>query len=391
MDVLYYVAIVLFAGLIMARAGSKLKLPNVTGYLIGGIIIGPFVLNLVPADRIGELAIISEIALGVIAYSIGSEFNVEHVRKIGKSVIIITLLESLTAVLIVDLVMIFVFKQPVPFSIALGAIAATTAPAATIMVIRQYKAKGPVVSTLLPVVAMDDAVGIMAFGISYEIARTLLHADKSIPIFIAILTPIREIVIALLVGAILGVALSYVSKKARGDDELLCITIGTIFLSIGIAKALGVSTLLQCMMLGATVANVAPNSIRLLSIVERVTPPIFVAFFTIAGAGLDIGILKNVGLIGIGYVIFRAIGKLLGAYAGAVLTDAPAVVQKYLGFTLLPQAGVAIGLAMLAEQTMPEFGAEIKTVILSATVIYELLGPVIAKTALVKAGEIQEG
>ncbi len=390
MHILYYVSIILFAGLVTARIVSKLKLPNVTGYLLAGIAIGPFVLNLVPKDVTTQLSGISEVALAFIAYSIGSQFNVEHIKKMGKSVIVITLLESLCAVLIVDLMMIFLFKQPVSFSIVLGAIAATTAPAATIMVIRQYKAKGPLVSTLLPVVAMDDAVGIAAFGISAEIATALINTDQTVPLMQVILTPIWEILLALLIGFTIGLVLSFVTRKAKGDDELLSIIVASLLLAIAIAKLCNVSTLLLCMMLGGTIANIAPNSNRLLSIVDRVTPPIFIAFFTIAGADLNLGILRTVGIAGIGYIIFRSLGKLFGAYIGAVLTDAPKVVQKYLGFALLPQAGVAIGLALSAEQVIPIYADSIKTIILSATVVYELIGPVIAKTALLKAGEITE-
>lgn len=387
MHVLYYIAIILFAGIIMARIASKLKLPNVTGYLIAGVIIGPSLLSIIPAHIASSLSIISEAALGFIAYSIGSQLNFQHIKKTGGAIIWITILESLGAVIVVDLAMIFLFKQPIPFSIVIGSIAAATAPAATIMVIRQYKAKGPVVNTLLPVVALDDAVSIMAFGVSLAIAQTMISSEN-ISLGLTILKPIIEIAVSLFIGFIIGLVLAYISKKARGEDELLSMVIASIFLATGIATALNVSSLLCCMALGGTISNMLYNANRVLSVVDRFTPPVFIAFFTIAGVDLKLEVLKNVGMVGIGYVVFRVLGKWLGAYLGAKLTNAPEVVQKYLGITLIPQAGVAIGLSMMAENLLPGMGVTIRTIILSATVIYELIGPVACKTALLKAGEI---
>ncbi|HBG16382.1 MAG TPA: hypothetical protein DDW93_06335 [Firmicutes bacterium] len=284
--------------------------------------------------------------------------------------------------------MIFIFRQPVAFSLVLGAIAAATAPAATIMVVRQYKAKGPLVSTLLPVVAMDDAVAIIVFGFSTAAAQAIISTGIDGSIGILIFRSLREIVLALFIGFLVGLFLSYFSRKAKGEEELLSLTIASLFLTIGISYFLKVSPLLSCMMVGATVSNLAYNKNRLFSIVDRFTPPIFLAFFTLAGVELKFDILHQVGLIGAGYVVFRVIGKMLGAYLGAKITDAPAVVQKYLGLALIPQAGVAIGLSMITEQIIPGMGAVIRTIILSATVIYELVGPVAAKIALKKAGEI---
>ncbi|WP_035294976.1 cation:proton antiporter [Clostridium sp. KNHs214] len=386
MHSLYYLGIILFSGLIMGKLVSFIKLPRVTGYLIAGLIIGPSILSLVPASAASKLSIISEAALGFIAYSIGSSFNFDNLKKLGNGIIIITLFESLTAVVAVDFVLIVLLKQPVPFSLMLGAIAAATAPAATIMVLKQYNARGPLVDTLLPVVAIDDAVGIMAFGISMAIAKSLLDSTKAIGLK-TIFLPVKEIALAFAIGIGIGVILSIISKYSEGQDQLLTITLATIFITVGIAMKLNISPLLTCMSIGATVSNIAPNSNRVLSIIDVFTPPVFVAFFTLAGVELNLTILKNVGLIGVVYIIVRVIGKILGAYLGAKLAKAPAVVQKYLGFTLIPQAGVAIGLAMVAETAVPEFGAAIRTIILSATIIYELIGPLITKIAIFKAGE----
>lgn len=392
MHMLFYIAIVLFAGMFFAKILAKFKLPNVTGYLIAGLIIGPSILGIIPKEGADKLSIISEAALSFIAYSIGSEFNIENLKNVGKGVIVVTILEALTAVALVDISMIFIFKQPVPFSLVLGAIAAATAPAATLMVIRQYKAKGPVVNTLLPVVAMDDAVGIIAFGISTTIAKAILNNSTNISVFKIIFIPLLEIFFALLLGFIMGIILTYLSKKARGEDSLLSIIIAVLFATTGIAIRFELSSLLACMMVGATLINIAPNNKRAFTTVERFTPPVLISFFTIAGVQLDLSILKDVGFLGIAYVIIRVAGKMLGAYLGARISKFPSTVQKYLGYTLIPQAGVAIGLSMVAQNTLPDpYGVRIRTIVLAGTVIYELVGPMITKMALIKAGEIQVG
>lgn len=387
---LFYIAVILFAGMIMAKVVSKFKLPNVTGYLIAGLIIGPSILGIIPKESADKLSIVSEAALSFIAYSIGSEFNIQNLKKIGKGIITITVFEALGAIVLVDLSMIFIFKQPVPFSIELGAIAAATAPAATMMVVRQYKAKGPVVNTLLPVVAIDDAVGIIAFGISTTVAKAILDNSSNVSVAKIILIPLLEIVLALLIGFLMGILLVYISKKAKGEDQLLSMVIAVLFATAGIAIRFDLSSLLACMMVGATLTNLDPNNKRAFSTVEKFTPPVLISFFTIAGVQLNLSILKEVGILGVGYVIIRVIGKLVGSYVGAKISNAPETVQKYLGFTLIPQAGVAIGLSLIAQSIMPpEYGEAIRTIVLSATVIYELVGPVATKTALMKAGEIK--
>jgi len=390
MHMLFYLGVIILAGMIMAKILSKFKLPNVTGYLVAGLIIGPSVLGIIPKESAGKLSIISEAALSFIAYSIGSEFNIDNLKRLGKGIIIITVLEALMAVALVDLSMIFIFKQSVPFSIVLGAIAAATAPASTLMVVRQYKAKGPVVNTLLPVVAMDDAVGIIAFGVSSTIAKALLNNNAAISVTKIIFVPLLEIFSALLLGVVMGILLTYISKKAKGEDQLLSIVLAFIFVTAGIAISLNLSSLLACMMIGATLININPNNKKAFSTVDRFTPPILILFFTIAGVQLDLSVLKDVGILGLAYVIIRVVGKMLGAYLGARISKFPQTVQKYLGFTLIPQAGVAIGLSMVAQSIMPQpYGDVIRAIVLAGTVIYELVGPVITKTALIKAGEIE--
>ncbi|MCY6370226.1 cation:proton antiporter [Clostridium ganghwense] len=388
MHSLYYLGIILFSGMLMGKVVSLFKLPKVTGYLIAGVLIGPSIFNLVPSRAAGKLTVIADAALGFIAYSIGSQFNCENLKALGKRIFTITMFEALGAVIMVDLVMIFIFKMSIPFSITLGSIAAATAPAATLMVIKQYKAKGPVVNTLLPVVAMDDAVGIIIFGISTTVAGALMNNTAHFSMVKAIFFPFLEIIYALLLGLAVGVLLSIISKKPEGEDQLLSMTIASLFFTIGISTSLNISPLLSCMMVGATITNIAPANTRTLSVIDRFTPPVFIAFFTIAGVELNLTMLTKVGIVGIAYILTRLVGKIIGAAIGSKLSKCPKTVQKYLGLTLVPQAGVAIGLAMVAETMIPEFGSSIRTIILSATVIYELIGPLLTKTALIKAGEI---
>lgn len=385
----YYIAVVLFAGILMARVARRFRLPNVTGYILAGVAIGPSFLGFIPQEAVSSFNIISEAALGFIAYSIGSEFNFKHLKKLGPSILLITIAEALGAVLAVTTAMILVFRQPLAFSLVLGSIAAATAPAATIMVIRQYNARGIVVDTLLPIVAMDDAVAIMAFGIAVGIAQSLsLAGGEELSLLRVAGALLLEILVAVGLGFCVGLGLSIVSGRLKGQDTLLSFSIACIFLTIGLASALDVSTLLSAMAVGATVSNLVYHRDRVLSVVDRVTPPIFVGFFTLSGADLKLSVLQKVGWIGIGYVVFRVIGKLLGSYVGARCTKAPAAVQKYLGLTLVPQAGVAIGLSLLAEKSLPGMGIALRNIILGSTVIYELIGPVVAKQALLMAGEI---
>lgn len=378
-------------GLAMALAAGKLvkvlKLPNVTGYIVVGLIAGPSCLNIVSAEIVNSFAIIPEVALGFIAFSIGSEFRIAYLKKVGKSPLVIAIFESVCAVLVVDIVLIATGNN-VPFSLSLGAIAAATAPAATLMVVKQYRAKGPVTETLLPVVALDDAAALMCFGISVAIAKSI-ESTVETSVFMTILSPVIEIVGALVFGAVAGVLFRFLVKLFTGRGNRLAITFALVFCCIGGASMLGFSSLLACMAMGAVFANTSNISDTIFEQTDRITPPIFMLFFFLSGAGLDLSILPSVGMIGILYIIFRVVGKISGAFLGAKISHAQPVVQKYLGFSLIPQAGVAIGLATTAMSVVPAYGDKIKTIILCGTVVYELIGPVITKLALKKAGEIQ--
>ena len=387
LNTLTYLAICIFAGLFAGKVVKQVKLPSVTGYLVIGIIIGPHVLNVVPLTVVEHMGLISEMALGFIAFSIGAEFRLDYLKKVGKAPIIIAFLEAFMAVVVVDAVLIL-SGQAIPFSLCLGAIAAATAPAATLMVVRQYKAKGPVTQTLLPVVAIDDAAALMFFGISVAVAKSLTASEGSL--LETLLDPVIEIGGALVFGALLGFAISMLAKWFHSKGNRLSISIGMVFLCVGVSNLCGFSSLLACMAMSAVFVNLSSSSGKMFEAVDQLTPPLFMLFFLMSGADLNIAIIPAVGLVGVLYIIFRVVGKMLGAYMGAKISHAEPVVQKYLGLTLVPQAGVAIGLSSVAMTVVPEFGATIRAVILCGTVIYELFGPVITKLALMKAGEIDK-
>ena len=389
MDVILKLGILLVTGILGGRAAKRLALPDVTGYLVAGLLLGPSLLNIITPDDAGSFAAINEVALAAIAFSIGSEFIIKDMKKLGKNIIIISTAQVMGAVLCVFGVMYFIFGQDFVFSLIIASMSAATAPAATIMVIRQYKTYGPLTKTILPVVAIDDAMGIMIFGIAMSIAH--IYMGDSEQSFIQMASrPFIEIIGSLLLGFVIGFILTKVAKKSKSKEELLSISLAAIAISIGIANLLNLSALLTCMMLGATLVNLMKKSKRVFDTINNFTPPVYLLFFTIAGAGLDLRVLAQVGLLGIGYIIARALGKIIGATLGARAVNADPVVQKYLGFTLLPQGGISIGLSILVAQQLPEYSVAITTVIMFSVFVYEISGPIFAKIALNKAGEFDQ-
>lgn len=386
---IFYVAILLFSGLIFARIFSKIHFPEVTGFLIAGIIIGPSVLGIIPEEGVKNLEIISSVALSFIAFSIGSEMKISVLKKLGEKIILITVFEALTALFVVLLGCLFIFKYDLPFSLSLASIACATAPAATLMVIRQYKAKGEMVDILLPVVALDDAVCIIAFGICSSMAVSILQGGD-LNIFSMFIYPVIEILESIALGLVGGFVFVLLSKKMRTDNELLSFIIGVIFMLSAISDMLNLSGLLTLMSASVLIANLGATPRRYFDMVDRVTPPIFMSFFVISGADLNLAGLKAVGAVGIFYIFARAFGKYLGAFSAAKISGLSKKVQSYLGLTLIPQAGVAIGLSLIASREIPDpHGAMIRTVILGATIVYELVGPLLAKFALTKTGCIE--
>lgn len=385
-NTLFYLAIILFSGLICGRAVKHIKLPNVTGYLIAGLLLGPHILKLVPTNLIGSLELISEMALAFIAFSIGSEFKLSYLKKVGLTPIVIAILEGLAATFLVTLALVL-YGFDIKVALLLGAIASATAPAATIMVVKQFNAKGPVTETLLSVVALDDAVALIAFGFSMAIVNSLQNPNKA-SLIMAIISPFIEIIGSVVLGFLLGLLFTIPLRYFKKASNRTIITTGFVFLGSALATMLGLSPLLLCMCMGAMLININKSGNEIMGLVDNVTPPIFLMFFVVSGMELDITSIPKIGVIGIIYVICRVIGKVAGAYIGAAIMKAPAPVKKYLGYSLVPQAGVAIGLSLIAANTLPELGQAIRTVVLCATFIYELTGPTITKLSLEKAGEI---
>jgi len=381
------------AGLLSTRLMKLLNLPNVTGYLIIGLLLGPFVGHLFSEQAISDFSILSDIALGFIAFSIGCEFKLSSLKKIGGKVVIITLFQALLTAVVVALA-VFAFSRDVALSLTLGAIATATAPAATLMVVRQYKAKGPVVDTLLPVVAFDDAIGLIVFSVLLSISK-VVATNSSLTAEAILLAPLVEIFLSLAIGAALGALLALVMRFFKSRANRLTLMITTVFLGVGLTKLFAfidwysLSSLLLCMMIGAVFANMRSDSNLVVEGVDRWTPPLFMFFFILSGAELDVRVIVTVGLIGVVYIVARSVGKYFGAYLGALSTKSDKNIRHYLGFTLLPQAGVAIGMAKVVSEEMPsDIGVKIVTVTLCSVLFFELIGPIITKLALMRAGEI---
>lgn len=394
---LLYAGIFLITGLLFGKLAKLVHLPNVTGYLVGGLLIGPSVLGLISQEGLSSMGLVSNIALGFIAFSIGNELKVSYFKKVGIGPILIAVFESLFAVIAVFVALVVYFaiagaldRTNIRFALVLSAIAAATAPAATLMVVRQYRAKGNLTDTLMSVVALDDGTAIMFFGICVAIAEALGNTSiNSQPVILQILEPVWEIVMSLGIGAAVGILLMLACKWWSNRGNRISLVVAAVFLTVYLATLVGGSALLACMAVGGIFANLSRDYDEVNGLVDHVTPPIFTMFFVLSGADLDLSVLTVVGIIGIVYVLFRVIGKFGGAWFGAKITHAEPKVAKYLGFTLIPQAGVAIGLSLIATQVLNvEMGSKIRAIILCATLIYELSGPVITKMTLKKAGEI---
>ena len=387
MSTLFYIALAMMGGLLMTRLTRLVRLPNVTAYLLAGVLIGPYVLNLVNAEQLAGFGIITECALGFIAFSIGDEFKLDNLKAIGLPALIITLLEALFAVICTMVITLLTGFNPI-ICIMLGALSASTAPAATLLIVRQYKAKGPLTDMLLPVVAADDAIGLIAYSICVSLAQGMVN-HTSLSLYTVLVKPLLTIIASLLLGAVLGILLALAHKYFRSHTNRMSLCIATVMIGVGVADRLGLSNLLLCMAVGVVYVNIWNESERILSCIDDWTYPLFLLFFVISGAQLNLTTLPKVGILGVIYIFARFGGKFLGAWLGGNLTHQPPVVKNNLGWALMPQAGVAIGMATMALKQLPaEYSQLIQTVILSATLIYEIAGPLAARFALQRAGEI---
>jgi len=411
LNILLSVSIALLVGLMMTRAFKPLKLPSVTAYLIAGVLIGPYCLGALGIDGLGfnthesveALALISEVALGFIAFSIGNEFRLEELKKTGKQALVIGIFQALAAALIVDVALYVIhIIMPDVLSVSqvitLGAIATATAPAATLMVVRQYKANGPLTKLLLPIVALDDAVGLVVFAVSFGIAKTIISGQ--IDMVSILVNPIVEIVCSLILGAVMGWILTQLEKLFNSNTNRLNLTIAFVFLTASLSMLefhigpvhISFSSLLVCMMLGTVFCNICPLSHDLMGASDKWTSPLFALFFVISGAELELSVFTNwsIVVIGIVYILFRCLGKYLGSFASAKATKCSPEICKYLGITLFPQAGVALGMcAIAANGLVGGEGILIRNITLFAVLIYELVGPVLTRMALTAAGDIK--
>ena len=406
MDVLHTLlalSVALFAGLLMSRLTKIWNLPAVTAYLVAGILIGPYCLGqlgvpglgFISSEDVGNYDIISDVALGFIAFTMGNEFRLSSLKKTGKQATVIAVFQAVTATLFVDIAL--------AAAITLGAIATATAPAATLMVIKQYKAEGPVTSVLLPVVALDDVVGLIVFAVSFGIAKAL--ESGHIDMVSVLVNPLVEVFVSLVLGAVLGLLFTFIERFFHSRSKRMSISVGFVFLAVGLAMlewkigavTVGFSSLLVCMMMGTVFCNLCDFSEELMDRMDRWTGPVMVLFFVISGAELQLEVFSKwqIVLIGLVFILVRSLGKITGAGVSSRFMKCEPTVQKYLGITLLPQAGVCLGMSQVAVSTMSELGfAEvgllIRNISLFAVLVYELIGPLLTKIALDKAGEIKE-
>lgn len=387
MNLLLKISIVLFVGIIGGKGAGIFKLPKVSGYLVAGLFLGPSFLGLILEQDINSFSIINELALAIIAFSIGREFIVKDLLRLGKSIIIITIAEVVGAIALVFIVMYYVFNQPFPFSIVIASMSAATAPAATLLVMKQYKAKGPLTKTILPVVALDDVFGIIAFGIAMSLAK-ISTSNQDFSIIKMISGSFIEIGGSIILGFILGILLVRIARISHGREELQAVSLMMIGIATGISNIVGFSPLLTCIVMGTTLVNMLRNSKRAFDTINDFATPVYILFFTLAGASLNLTTFTTVGLIGIAYVLARAGGKMIGAWSGAKIANVNPVIRRNLGLALLPQGGISIGLIVLVRQQLPEYAVAISTIIMFSVLIYEVSGPIFAKIAIQNAGEI---
>ena len=416
MRILLATAFALFAGLMMTRVFKylHLKLPDVTAFLIAGVIVGPFCLGATKIPGLGfdsmedisQVAFLSNVALGFIAFDIGNEFRLAQLRQTGKTATVIGIIQAVTATILVDIALIILHfivgadVLPLPVAITLGSIAAATAPAATLMVVRQYKAKGPLTSLLLPIVALDDAVGLVVFAVSFGIAQAM--EGGALNVISVIVNPVLEIVCSLVLGAFMGTLLTVLEKMFFSNSNRLSLTISFVIMTIALTSVkitlvggvtVSFSSLLVCMMLGTMFCNLSEYSTDIMQRSSKWTAPLYAVFFVISGSQLDLSVFRYpvIILIGAVYIIVRCLGKYIGARLSSSMMHCSETVRKYLGVTLFPQAGVALGMVVSAQRLGAENGSMIRNIILFSVLVYELVGPLLTKISLERAGEITTG
>lgn len=395
MNVLLLAGVAILFGLLGGEGIKKIKTPQVVGFIVMGVILGPSLFNFIKTADVESVNMISSFTLGVIGFGIGQELKLSSLRKLGKSIISIVVFEALGAFLLVGIGVALLTKS-VATGLIFGALASATAPAATVDVLYEYKSKGPLTQTLLAVVGIDDAIALILYGFASSLAKSILKGSGGISLYDVLVQPLVEIGGSILVGTIIGLAFSYIARKVQNQNKIFTITIGTILLSCGVANLLHLSLILTNMTLGIVLVNFAPfSSRRIANVMNGFTAPLYIFFFSLVGARLNIGMLPHIGLIGILYIILRSGGKFAGTFFGAKISNAEDSVKKYLGFALFSQAGVAIGLAISASHELVKFGPAGEhlgsmaiNIIAATTFIVQIIGPPFVKFAIVKAKEV---
>ena len=408
------IAFAVVAGLLMTRVFKKLglNLPDVTAFLLAGLAIGPYGLGRLGVEGVGfvsmeaveAVGVLSQVALGFIAFSIGNEFRLTELKEFGKQASIIGVAQAVVTTLLVDAVLVGVhFLMPnalsLPAAITLGAIASATAPAATLMVVRQYKAKGKLTSLLLPIVALDDAVGLVLFAVSFGVAQAL--QSGAVDVISILVNPLVEIVASLVLGAVMGYIFTFAEKHFFSGSKRLSMAVTFVLLTVGLSMLdfhigpvhVSFSTLLVCMMLGTVFCNFSEYSVDIMNRSSKWTAPLYALFFVLSGAELDLGVFRYpaIILIGVVYILTRCIGKYTGALLGSSLMNCSETVRRYLGITLFPQAGVALGMVVTAQALGAQMGGLVRNIVLFSVLVYELAGPQMTRMALTSAGEIKAG
>jgi Kef-type K+ transport system membrane component KefB len=395
------IGVMITVGLLGGLLSNRIKFPRITGYIIVGILFSPSVFNLISEATIDKLDIITHVSLGIVAYLIGASLRLESIRKLGKSIAWITPFQSLGAWLVVTLALVFIapiilaapgatfMSSYFPMALVIGAIASATAPAVTMAIIREYKARGPLTTTLLAVVAIDDAIAVIAFAIAIGIAQPLVSGSGSISLYQMLAIPALEIGKSIGIGAALGFALVYLTRLAKTRALLLAAVLGTILLCTGIANSLGISLIMANMTIGFIVSNRVADS-EPIAAVESIEETVFAIFFVFSGMHFDGSVMRTAGIVALILFGIRFAGKYFGTIIGARISRASDKIRKYLGFALVPQAGVALGLALLAQEIFPLLGDILFNVVLASVIINELVAPPLTKYAIIKAGEAEE-
>jgi NhaP-type Na+/H+ or K+/H+ antiporter len=380
--------LILLLGLLAERLIQKIKLPTVTAFIIAGIFIGPSLLNLINPQLIASSGLISNIALGIIAFSLGESFLFSSFKEIGRAVFYISIAAALLPAVLVTLGLHFLFNQPLSIALLFGAISSATAPAATLMVVREYKAKGSLTNTLLGVVAIDDAWCLIIFSLAFAFSRDILQSEAVNPSWLKVIYPfVKEIILVAILGSASAVLCTFASRYIKLKSDLLIYILGFLLLNTGLALYCHLSLLLTNIVFGAVLVNLSPTSFKFFDLIKSIDAPLYLIFFILAGANLEIALLQGIVLMVISFIVLRSLGKLAGAYLGGYLSQAEDKIRKYLGWGLLPQAGVAIGLALIVKEELPQVGSILFPTIIAATVFYEIAGPIFTRYALFASKE----